>query len=226
MAITPSVLTSGVSGTDGTSVATASVTPTDGRLAVALICGTQTPPATPTCSGNGQTWANFETINWATGASPTRSLTAFSAFVTGAATGTITFDFGAGTQTSFAWIVIEFDGALDIVQSTSKAGTNSSMSNTLVAFNSAADNMAVGVVANVSDASPVTPGSAFLELTEVNNAADPVISFQVEYAQGEQTTVDHSWTTSRQFGSIAFEVGRQIYGHKVGLGSTSWSLLK
>lgn len=99
-------LASAASTTDGTSFATASISPTAGYV---QYCGVTSHVAggapTPTVTGAGLTWVQEETQ--VLGA--TRRLTVFRAYGTASA-GALTIDFGVSTQTACAWSVVECGG--------------------------------------------------------------------------------------------------------------------
>lgn len=138
-----SVLTSNSSTTDGTSIVTASISPAANALIVAVVGTAAATTAAPTASGGGMTtWDSVLSTNFVT---TTRRLTYFRALQAGPSSGTLTFDFGGVTQTSFAWAVLQFtgvntsgsNGAGAIVQSpagTTGGGGITTLTKTLSAF--------------------------------------------------------------------------------------------
>jgi hypothetical protein len=113
--IAHTVLTSGSSTMDGSSVQTASITPGANRAVFAAIqSATAMGPVTPTAKGNGLTWVQVANVAFVGGV---RRLTVFRAMGASPTAGMITFTFQTPmmppmpqTQTSFTWSVIEFDG--------------------------------------------------------------------------------------------------------------------
>jgi hypothetical protein len=100
-------LTSGDSTTDGTSIATSSVTPTGDALILAAVVSriaSGENPVVPTASGNGLTWVVVRTAAFG----DLTRLTLFRAMGASPSAGAITFDFGSETQTDFAWSVAEY----------------------------------------------------------------------------------------------------------------------
>lgn len=135
-------LTSGQSSTNATSYATASITPTAGRLLLAIIeNGDDSAPSEDpsSLSGNGLTWEFLDSVSHGGG---------FNRFgvwfaLTGAApsAGAVTINFAA-TKANCVWQIIEVAGIDDvspIIQSDSAVGTSTTPSVTLGAF-SHADN--------------------------------------------------------------------------------------
>jgi hypothetical protein len=103
-------LTNGSSTTDATSFATASISPTGGRLVLAWVINTKaTTPDTPTISGGGMTtWTQVATVLYGTIASPTYRITLFRALQAVPGSATATIDFGGVTQTACIWVIQEF----------------------------------------------------------------------------------------------------------------------
>lgn len=125
--------------TDGTSVLTASKTPTANALQLIWIASHNGSSLTgpPTVTGCNLTWVEVETQIFTT---TTRRLTLLRAMGDAPTTGQLTISFGADTQTAFVWSWLEFrdvdtsgtNGSGAIVQSKKSATTaNTSATNTL-----------------------------------------------------------------------------------------------
>ena len=95
------------SGTNAASYATASWTPTTGRLAICSVenefSGT---PNTPTVSGNGLTWSQIATYLCDSSGTQIR-ITLFAALTAGGSAGAVTADFAGQTQAGGCVIVDE-----------------------------------------------------------------------------------------------------------------------
>lgn len=217
MAMVVTSLTGSISTTDGTSVSTASITPTTGSLIILAVesriaVGVAGGPVSPTVTGCGLTWVEIGNAN-TSGATPNRQLTLFRAMGT-ASTGALTIDFGSETQTHIGWLVFEIsgtdttgtNGSGAIVQFASGNGTGTTALATLAALGSA-NNMAVGVGLNTNP-SVITPGSGFSEINEVQETESGT-EFQAEYALND-TTVDSTWTGSGTWIMTAVEVKEAV----------------
>jgi hypothetical protein len=94
--------------TDGTSIATASITPLANQVLYAAVSAfSAVSLIPPTATGNGLTWVQVATI----AVDINRELTVFRAQGAAPSAGAVTFDFGAVPQTSFRWVVIQYAGA-------------------------------------------------------------------------------------------------------------------
>lgn len=196
MAITITKLTSGTTTTDGTSAATASITPSSGKVVV-IIFAYRDSAVTPTVSGCGLTWTLINGITgiygyWGIASSPS--------------TGAITMTFTGDAFTSCAWSVWEIGGSnigFPIVQSVTdgKSGTNGSL--LLNAFKSVDNATFAGFAHHSAEAS--TEGSGFTEIDDVNVATNAV-GLITEWKASNDTTPDASWATSANWVGIGFEV--------------------
>jgi hypothetical protein len=162
------------SNTDATSYATASVTPTNGRVAFAAIAtylSTGT-PAIPTASGNGQTWIQLATVT----VGSNLRLTVYYAVVASATAGAVTFDFGAETQTAAAWSYLEIsliDNAAPVVQSKTNTATGSSaISVTLDAALTSVWNIVLGWLAIQGGTNTDRPTDGFGTIDRTAAASD------------------------------------------------------
>lgn len=106
---TPTLLTDGASSVDGTSIATASITPVADQVVYAVINSIRVGGTDlPTCTGNNLTWELVDTIQ---NSSLARRLTVFRAQGPAPTAGALTFGFGSQTQESFIWAVVQFANA-------------------------------------------------------------------------------------------------------------------
>lgn len=204
--ITVSLLTSNTSTTDGTSVATASVTPTANAVVYAAVQYTAT-ATTPTCTGNGLTWVEVHTQ--ACGA--TDALTVFRAQGAAPSAGAITFDFGVTSQTSFIWAIVQCAGVntsgtngsgatAQAVKSSAVGSTTLQM--TLSALENAKNVMLVFY--GLQGSATCTPDADFAELMDTQ-ATSPTSSLSCQWAVN-QIVCDPTFSTSQTSAGIAVEV--------------------
>lgn len=212
MAISIASKTRGSSTTDGTSFATASVTPAANALMLLAIAPVQgSGSTTPTVTGNGLTWVSIDGGEYG-GSGSGRQVHLFRALGASPSAGAITMDFGATTQIAIAWALSECtgmdtsgtNGSGAIVQSGKQVPSSSGtgLVVTLSAFASAS-NAAFGMFSHGTNEGH-TPGSGFAELDDVG-AATPEIRLQTEW-QINDNTVDSTWATSDTRGAIAVEI--------------------
>lgn len=206
--VTCTLLTSGSTSTDGTSVVTASVTPAANRLVLAaVLSGGANLGTPPTATGNGLTY-----VQAATQLHPntTRRATLFRAMGASPSAGAITFNFSAGTQTAFVWSVIECsgvdtggtDGSAAVAQTvTNTVAAATTINATLSAFGSSS-NRAVAFV-GLDIQSSVTPDADFTELSD-NAIGSGAMTMESETAVN-QTTCDPTFSTNNAL-IIAAEV--------------------
>jgi len=210
----PVSLTSDSSTTDAASYATASVSPTAGRLLLLAVASrySTTPPTIPTITtANGITWTQVNTIVTANGdAFDNRRVTLFRAKPSSPSAGAVTIDFGGVTQLGCFWSLVEVpdthaDEASCIVQSlvtSTTAGFATSQTITLAAFASSG-NMAYGVKLHWTNEA-TTPGSGFTEIHDLD-MAEGTMGFETEYKTNDNT-VDCSWATNTRHSGIAIEI--------------------
>lgn len=198
----PTLLTANASTTDGTSIATASVSPTANQPIYAAVFAqlAGTPPE-PTCTGNGLTWTSVKTLAFST-----RRLQIFSAIGANPSAGVITFDYGASSPTAFAWAVIQVAGAatssFTVQAPTGTTATDTSLAApTLSAFEHI-DNINLSFFTTVANAD-ITPDADFTELADVG-AAGNAVRLQVEWARNQtDCTATFASTTA---GALSLEV--------------------
>jgi len=107
--IADTLLTSGSSTTDGSSVSTAVISPVAGwPIYAAFVSAVTGGPNIPAASGNGLVWTVRSTLVLPGNA---RRLTVFEAIGSAPTTGPVTADFGGQAQTSFAWSIIQCTNA-------------------------------------------------------------------------------------------------------------------
>jgi hypothetical protein len=201
------VLADAGSTTDGTSFATASITPLANQVIYAAVTAfSAVSLLAPTCSGNGLTWVQVETI----ALDLNRQLTVFRAQGASPSAGVVTFDFGAVIQTSARWAIIQYAGAdasgTDGSGATPQSDTAQAASGTSLSVNlpgplaGPASRMLV-FVATASTA--VTSDAQFTRLTEGTIGANTQ-RLESEHAPGEvQCTVTQS---TQAIAMVALEV--------------------
>jgi hypothetical protein len=201
--ITERNLTSGGSTTSGTSVTTASISPTTNSLELAAIVARSTASnAVPTLSGCF-TWVKVANVPITT-SSPFKQLTLFRAQGTPSSSSCkLTFNFGGTTMTNFAWSVTEYanvavgnNGGNAVRQAVPASGNSGTASATLASFGSTR-NATYGAT-GIGNNGPVTPGSGFTELHEVQVLRNSDI--ETEWQPTNATTV------ATTFGSISWAI--------------------
>jgi len=194
---------------DSSNYPTSSVTLKAGRLYLLAVSNTKaTTPDTATITGGG-TWIAQHTLTFNTAATPTQRLSIFKLVPTADYTGTLGISFSA-TQTACLWDLTEVFGAdvsradIGVRQSVvARFDSTAAPVATLAALLNA-DSGVYGATAKGST-SAVTPGSGFTELTDVTEAT-PAAGLQTEWRNGNDTTVDCSWTGAVAAETIALEI--------------------
>ena len=213
MAIVATHILTAASGSGLNSYATASGSPTTGRLQLLFVGHQQsaTTVVTPTVTGAGLTWVQIAT---SVASDNLRRGTLFRALGTASA-GVLTIDMGGVTQIRAGWSWSEFtgadtsgaDGAGAIVQSATARrdfadGAQTSITVTLAAFGSA-NNATYGAM-RFGDFGTVTVGSGFSEL---GTALAGSVTYTSEFKNTNDTTVDWTFPSVASFTqAIAVEI--------------------
>lgn len=215
-----SSLTSGSDDTPATSFTTVSISPSDDALVLVAVSSEfdTTSPVVPTLSGGGMAaWTQVRTFAW-DDSGTTRRMTLFRALEATPGTATLVIDFGAETQVTCRWSVIEFDkvdtggtnGADAVVQDAqdpAAVGSGTVIDVTLAAFGGG-DNVTYGT----ANKEAPTDGdmTAEAELTVIHNIVDDSNDsrLMVVWKQGEPTDndVSWSWATGRRRVGFALEI--------------------
>lgn len=206
-----SLLTSGSSTTDGTSVVTASFAPSANALVIATFASALAAgPTAPTLAGNGLTYVQQQTQQYA--ASNARRVTSFRAMGASPSAGAITATWGA-SQTSFTWTVVECtgvdtggtNGSSAVPQSTSaNASAATSITVTLPGALAAASSNVLGYTS--LDSQPgagIVPDVDGTELGEATVNTGPITSNA--WNAVNQTAMTSTFTSSNA-GAIILEV--------------------
>ena len=195
-------LTSGRSSVDAASYNTASILPTNGRLALVGVVSRGT--GVPTLAGNSQTWAEIRTVT----VNAIR-LTVFAAVIAGATAGVLTINFGAG-QSDCSWSVLEIGNITGspIVQHNSNASGvlgAASLTVTLAAFGDP-NNGTIGFFGGEMNSNGWgAAGSGFTGLHSQTQTGESGIF--TEYKVSADTTVDaNSGGGDISFLGIALEI--------------------
>jgi hypothetical protein len=209
-------LTSGITETDASSQATASITPSANRLVLACVGNRSTSgdAAVITATGNGLTWVSVATVIFGESGNNRDRVTILRAMGASPSAGAITFDAGGVSQDTWAWSIMEFagvdpggtNGSAAVVQSATRqetAGVTTSTV-TLAAFGSA-NNATFGVIGRNKNNESSTPGTGFTEIHDVTVASES-LSMATEWRNDNDTTVDMSWASSVKAGGVAIEV--------------------
>jgi hypothetical protein len=126
---------------------------------------------TPTCSGNGQTWALVDDVeNGDVAVGDSVHIFVFHAKISSPSAGAITFDFDAETEESFAWHIVQCTNTADsaTVQSTTAqeaASVSGVITGTLAALEHST-NVHLAFACGRGNAGSWTPDADFLELSD------------------------------------------------------------
>ncbi len=198
--ITPAVLTHSSSSTDGTSFATASITPASGVLTLlAVHCSHASAAETPnSVTGNGLTWTAVTNSMVANGTN-TRRTVWFYAFGASPSAGAVTIGF-ATTHTGCAWSVISVPGGVPAAprQATTNTATSAvTVVGTLAALESPYSAHFYACSHATAEGKAVPAAGSWSELSDQPTTAftTPTGSMQVAYAIGD-ITADPTWATS------------------------------
>jgi hypothetical protein len=211
MAVTCANKTNKSSAVAGTSIVTASITPSANKLLTALVCSRQSAGTTqlPTVSGDSLTWAQVATFELGG-----RRTTLFTAFGPSPTAGAVTADFAGVSQTTMTLQIDEFTGArfsygnngTDCLlnATTSTANPVGSLTITLPGFQNSG-NATYGVFQQSSGATP-TAGTGFTLIANATNVGG-FITAVTEFQAANDTSVDVSMSVSTsRISGWAFEV--------------------
>lgn len=218
MAISASGLTSGTDNTTGTSFATASISPTSGRMVYIAIENIRTggggPDVPSSVTGNGLTWTQVNTI----GNASADNLSVYRALASSPSSGAISISFGT-SQAYCSWAVVEVDGAdtggtngsNSVVQSvTAENLSATSLTATLSAFSDVGNGALAfhsWVVGGVSFAT-ASPDTGWTEIHDTGNTDAGPVSYAIEsqWRADNDTTSVATWTLTGGLHAIAMEV--------------------
>lgn len=193
--------TSGEDSTNTTSYNTPSILVTANRLIIGVFRANNQPSGV---SGGGITWTYYATVT-----NGTAHFDLYLGVATSPSNGAITISYGS-TQNECCWSIVETSVPVVgnvtnyIQQVASNTGTSiTSLTVTLPNQFGTSDNVTLGFIAIFENAA-ITQGSGFTELGEANGAGG---SIEAEWFQGQDLTVD--WSFSSATGVVAFgiEVG-------------------
>jgi hypothetical protein len=204
----PTVLTENASTTDGTSIATASISPVAGQPIYAAVASVRAlgSVATPTCTGCGLTWTQVATI---TNLSTTlRRVTIFEAIGTPSA-GALTFDFGGQTQDAFVWAVIQVaetkSSGFTRQSKTAAANAITSLTATFDAALEHRNNLCLGfVLTNDNPVQAIDHDADFTELTD-RTITTNAVRLGTQWARN-QTSCTPTWASATQAALVIVEV--------------------
>lgn len=216
MAITQASLTSGSSATNGTSYATASVSPTGNRLIVYAVYGqalTAANAASPTgVSGAGLTFVKWvETNNTSNG----QSLSLWYAMDPTPSTGAITATF-TNTQADCVWSVYELaglevgsNGANAVNTNTATAAASATSATATLAAFASTDNGAVSATiwAAAGAAATCTPDTGWSEIHDLGVAEGGAgFSLETQWRADNDTTALGTWSATGSVRTVAAEI--------------------
>lgn len=205
MAVGASLLTAGNSIAGGTSFNTASIAPAANELI--LLWVESHPTATPTATGNSLTWVQVTQV--ALGNSRGTLLRAMGA---SPSSGVVTIDFGATSQDSVSWIVIDYsgtdtsgtNGSGAIVQSaTNTDGVGGTSLTITLGAGIGSGNATAAAVAHATNEAE-TAGGSYSKLGETGTASEG--DWAHEWNVNGTTTPSMSWATSNVSWGVAVEI--------------------
>jgi hypothetical protein len=218
------VLANAMDTVDGTSYATASITPTANRLILVfteqrIAAGVAGGPVTPTASGNSLTYTQVAT-QIGPGASTNRRFTIFRALGAAPSAGVLTISTGAETQTHLSHVVLECSGVPTTGTNGSGAVVQSKTTNdgggygttatiTLDAAPSNATNLTIGYGLNTGPAT-ITAGSGYTSLA-TGSESEYGTYYMAEYKANAQTA-NMSWTGANSWFIGALELATALPG--------------
>lgn len=207
MAIVGTLKTS-AAGTSGSSVTTASITPTGGANAVVVvdIVASKTTAGinSPSVSGAGLVWTSIAEIEYLEGVA--WQITSYAGLDTsGTATaGTLSISFSAQSQNVIGYAVTEYTGvdassfANLVVQTAtnSVSGSSSGLTVTLAAFADATNNAVGGLFSHRVDTESVTAEAGYTTNATVTHSTTPNYQAISVYKVGQDTTPSCTYTAS------------------------------
>src|SRR5688572_7949276 len=176
MAITATNQASIFSGTNLTSYATGSRTPTANKYSIATVTNDSASgtPTTPTLTGNGLTWSQLDTYVWDTASGQARTTVFVAKNGASPSAGAVTADFGGVSQAGCNVTVEEIAGDVDvsgtalqtIVQFKRGAADSSDTSESIVMDSGiTSGNASYGVISHQAEEGH-TPGNGHTELID------------------------------------------------------------
>lgn len=214
MTVTATHLTTNFDNTDGSSYATASISPGANALILAWIATDRSgagEPNAPTATGCGLTWVAVASAAFA-GFSP--KITLFRAMGASPTPGAVTFDFASQTQVHAIWSITQFDGTDTtgtngsgaIVQAVADLTTSSvsTFTITLAAFANSTNATAGGFV-EAAGTADFTAGSGFTILGQAATT-DSGLKAATEWRPDNDTTVDITSGNAQSFYGVAVEI--------------------
>jgi hypothetical protein len=221
MAITQASLTSNSSGTNGTSVATASITPTANRLIIVSVFGGAVTPANATdpsgVSGNGITYSLLKSQNNTTTFGLNLSIWRGMSAAPSAGAITITYP---NTQDLFIWSVIELDGinisgsnGANAVNSNTASnqdisGTLTTVGATLAAFGSSSNGAICATIsAKATSAATCTPDTGWTEIHEQSLVSAGIgFALETQWRADNDTSPSETWSAASAIQIVAAEI--------------------
>lgn len=209
---TPALLATGTLATNGTSVVSASSSPSDNALLVVAVStiSSSTPGtfAISTTLSNVGTWTQITVVS-ALNATRQIRTSIFYAQVTGdPGTGTVTATFTTAARGAIAVheVASGYNTTTPIRQSNSNTGTTSTLAVTL-SSSPLSDSTTLGAVGGHDNSDGTTPGANFTELADVTAGASEHLGMETEYdATSPTTTVDWSALGTSNNAGIGVEI--------------------
>lgn len=216
MAIAATHLTTDASGTNASSYATASISPTADCLILAAVASQDSSDTgAPSLSGNGLTWELIDSFIYSTTGQVSR-LSLFRAMGAAPSAGAVTITMSSASI-GCAWSISEFsgvntsgaNGAGAVLQSATNVATatTSPLTVTLAAFADAANRPYGAFVDTRGDAAELSVGSGF-SMLGIDFHTSPQTTIATEWKTSTDTSVDMSpsGAASVDIGGIAVEI--------------------
>jgi hypothetical protein len=223
------VITASSDGTNQSSYATASGSPTANKLQLLAIANQKaSAPDTPTVTGASMTWVQIATVK---NDVDNLRLTVFRALNASPGTGALTIDYAGATQQNCLWKWHEntgnedltgSDGAGAVVQSVTGAssGASTTLTITLATFGDASNNMGIAFYATPANTTfAADTGGGWAETAaEVNNASPPTTLGDMWLLGGADLAATGTFGASQRVCGVAMEI-------KAATTATSWGPL-
>ena len=219
--ITQTPLTSGSSGTNGTSVSTASVSPTANRLVIVAVFGGAATPTNATdptsVSGAGLTFTKLKAQNNTTTFGLNTSL--WYAMSASPSTGAITITY-PNTQDLFIWSVFELAG-VNVAGGTGSNAVNSNtasnqdisgslttLGTTLSAFGSSNNGAICATInARATTAATATPDTGWTEIHDLSLVSGGIaFALETQWRDSNDTSPSETWSAAGAIQIVAAEI--------------------
>lgn len=208
MALSYNVLTQGNNSANQSNYATASITPTKGKLYIVGVLSATSPQVVPTISGAGITWQLIAS-DWQ---SSPYGISLFYGFAgDNAVAGALTIDFAGNSQANCFWGVVEITGAAypAIVQSNhgNTNGVNAANLNISLAANANANNIILGLFCTGSSSGvTLVANSPFTQIVSQGLTENSYMCMQIYIGNSTSCQSNRSTSSNGNINGIAIEI--------------------